>query len=150
MGKSMFKREDEEAPQEPVIDEVETVIGPSVRVEGNFMSNGNIAIEGTVKGTIKTTKDLRIGETANIEADIEASNITTSGTISGTIKVHDTLDLKQTGKIYGDVQAGILSVETGAILQGNCLSGKVAAEAKPMVMKPRRAAKSQKDVEVEA
>jgi len=33
---------------------VDTIIGPTVNVEGNFAGEGNIIIEGEVKGSIKT------------------------------------------------------------------------------------------------
>jgi cytoskeletal protein CcmA (bactofilin family) len=124
----MFKREDEGGEmvpmQEPVMaDEMETIIGPSVKVEGNFTSNGNVVIEGALTGTIKTNRDLRVGEGAVIEADVHAENISSAGTITGAVFCNQKLDLKQTGKIFGDVEAGIMSVETGAILQGKCTSG---------------------------
>ena len=33
--------------------ETDTIIGPSVKVEGDFVTEGNIIIEGTICGTIK-------------------------------------------------------------------------------------------------
>ena len=56
----MFKKEDG--------DNVETIIGPSVQVEGNFVANGDIIVEGTVSGSIKTEKNLRVGKDAKIFA----------------------------------------------------------------------------------
>jgi cytoskeletal protein CcmA (bactofilin family) len=35
-------------------DEVETVVGPSVHVEGDFASEGNIIVKGMVSGNVKT------------------------------------------------------------------------------------------------
>jgi cytoskeletal protein CcmA (bactofilin family) len=32
-------------------DGIETIIGPSVKIEGNFICQGGIVIEGEVKGT---------------------------------------------------------------------------------------------------
>lgn len=134
----MFKREDEEQDVTMEVDDMETIIGPSVKVEGNFISNGNIVIEGAVNGTIQTSKDLRVGTEAVIEADVIAENLTTSGKISGTVRVAKNLELKETAHIYGDVEAGILSVETGAVLQGRCISGpQEIAKAAPVTQKKR-------------
>lgn len=138
----MFKREEEEEAVIEAADDIDTVIGPSVKVEGNFVSNGNIVIEGAVTGMIQTSKDLRIGTDAVIEADVVADNMTTSGRITGTVRVANNLELKETAHIYGDVQAGILSVETGAVLQGNCLSGPQDAPRTATASTKKRSTKS--------
>ena len=41
-------------------EDIETIVGPSVKVEGDLNSDGNIVIEGQVNGKIKTTKQLRV------------------------------------------------------------------------------------------
>ncbi|MBT4495313.1 hypothetical protein HOC73_01045, partial [bacterium] len=35
-------------------DSIETVIGPSVKVEGDFSGQGDIVVEGIVLGSLKT------------------------------------------------------------------------------------------------
>jgi hypothetical protein len=42
-------------------DEVETVVGPSVNVEGDFASEGNIVVKGTVAGSDEPWEDSNIG-----------------------------------------------------------------------------------------
>lgn len=111
----MFKKEDG--------DSVETVIGPSVQVEGNFVANGDIVIEGIVSGSIKTEKNLRIGEGAKVYAKISAANALVAGEIQGNIKIKETLELTSTAKIFGDVKTKILNVAPGASLNGKCFAG---------------------------
>jgi len=101
-------------------DGTDTIIGPSVKVEGNFVSNGNIVIEGEVKGSIKTKKNLMVGESAKIDANINVNNALVSGEIKGNVKVKEKLQLTKTAKISGDVETKILSVAEGAILNGKC------------------------------
>lgn len=100
--------------------EAETVIGPSVKVEGNFSSDGDVIIEGQLTGTLKTTKNVKIGEQAKIKADVEAANIFQAGEIKGNVKVSEKLQLKSTAKILGNVETSILSVEEGGLLNGKC------------------------------
>ncbi|MDP3971037.1 MAG: polymer-forming cytoskeletal protein [bacterium] len=104
-------------------DAPETIIGQAVRVEGVFSGSGNVTVYGEVVGTFTTSGDLIVEDTAKIEADVEANNITVSGEIHGKIKCHGQLNLLASGKIYGDVQSEVFSVETGAILQGQCVTG---------------------------
>lgn len=100
--------------------EAETVIGPSVKVEGNFASDGDVVIEGQLTGTLKTSKNVRIGQGARIKADVEAASIFQAGEIRGNVKTSEKLQLKATAKIFGNVETSILSVEEGGILNGKC------------------------------
>jgi len=104
-------------------EEVETIIGPSVQVEGNFVANGDVVVEGVVSGSLKTEKNLRVGEGAKIFANINAANALIAGEVQGNVKIKENLELTATAKIFGDVKTKILSVSAGAILNGKCLAG---------------------------
>lgn len=120
--------------------EKETVIGPSVKVEGDFIMEGNIIIEGTVCGTIKTSKNLVVGKLSTIFADIEAGNATIAGEIQGNINIHNRLELKSTAKIFGDIVTETIDVEAGAILNGRCQMVSQEKTAKPSSIKQERIA----------
>jgi len=106
--------------QEKNFKEAETVIGPSVRVKGDFHGQGNIIVEGIVNGNIKTNNNLRLGERAKITANIEAKEAVIAGEVRGNIKTKGYLEIKATAKIFGDIEASSLSIERGAILNGKC------------------------------
>lgn len=110
--------EQEEVRSEAIHDEVETVVGPSVNVEGDFVSEGNIVVKGTVSGSVKTSKLLTVEKGAKIFADVKAGNAVVSGSIKGNVKVADRLDLTATAQVGGDVTCKVLSVEAGALIQG--------------------------------
>ncbi len=104
-------------------DEVETIIGPSVQVEGNFVANGDVIVEGTVSGSIKTEKNLRIGQGAKIFANISAANALIAGEVQGNIKIKENLEFTNTAKVFGDVKTKVLSISAGASLNGKCVAG---------------------------
>jgi cytoskeletal protein CcmA (bactofilin family) len=106
-----------------VAHETETVIAPSVRVEGDFVSEGNVRIEGEVKGSISTDRDLIVGENAKITAGIQARNGVIAGELHGNLRVFDRLELASTARIYGDIQAKVLSVAPGAMMKGQLVIG---------------------------
>lgn len=101
--------------------EIETVIGSSVKVEGNFIGEGNVVVEGEVHGTLKTNHNLTIGKNAKVKADVEASNLFISGEIKGNVKIHEKTEMSNTAKILGNLETKSLSMETGAILNGKCI-----------------------------
>ncbi len=100
--------------------EVETIIGPSVKVEGNFKGDGNVTVEGIVQGSLKTNHLLKIGVNAKIKAEVEAANLLLSGEIRGNVKVSEKASLASTAKIFGNIETKTLSVEEGAIINGKC------------------------------
>ena len=103
--------------------EPETVIAASVKVEGDFQSQGNVLIEGVVEGSLKTERDLRVGERARIAADVSAANAIVAGEVRGNLVVAERLELEPTARIYGDVRTKILVVSSGASINGKISMG---------------------------
>lgn len=116
----MFKRENHLPGGAGDFNNVETIIGPSVKVEGDFVGHGNLMIEGVVKGTVKTDGSLTVGEKSQITASISAANAVVSGEIKGNIIVKGSLELTSTARIAGDITAKGLTIASGAIFNGKC------------------------------
>ncbi|PLX20427.1 hypothetical protein C0584_05815 [Candidatus Parcubacteria bacterium] len=116
----MFKKD-----EEVNIKNTETVIGQSIKVKGNFFGDGDIVVEGKLEGAIKTSNNLLVGPKAIIKADVEAKTAKISGEITGNVVVENFLEITSTAKINGDISASQISVESGAVFNGNCLMTKV-------------------------
>lgn len=134
--------------------EPETVIAASVKVEGDFQSQGNVLIEGVVEGSLKTERDLRVGERAHITADVSAANAVVAGEVRGNLVVSERLELEPTARVHGDVRTKVLVVASGATINGKIAMGaEVAVEDRPSLGKrapkaePAAAKEEQKDVE---
>ena len=112
--------------------EVETVIGSSVKVEGNFVCEGNMVIDGEVKGNVQTSGSLQIGAKAGIFADIKAGSALIAGHVEGNVKVDGYLELTPTARLNGDVVAEQLSMAKGAILNGHCSMTGAAGKSQPL------------------
>jgi len=100
------------------------LIGKETHISGDINSNGNIRIDGTVKGNIKCTARIVIGNSAKIEGDIFCKNCEISGYLKGNIKTEETLCLKETSKMDGNIITDKLNIEPGAIFTGSCKMGK--------------------------
>jgi cytoskeletal protein CcmA (bactofilin family) len=103
--------------------EVETIIGPTVRVEGDFKADGNIVIDGQMEGNLKTKKGLRVGEGARIKADVEAESAWIGGEVVGNLLIQGDLELSAQAKITGNITTQILTVATGAQINGQIKMG---------------------------
>jgi len=101
----------------------ETVIAHGVRLDGDMSAEGDLVIEGEVHGTVKTVGDLRVGENAFVEADVEAANATIAGEIRGNILIHGKLELFPSSKLTGDVTTDVLAIGPGSQVNGSITMG---------------------------
>lgn len=116
--------------QGETLNEFETVIGPSVKVKGDFNGQGNIIVEGLVEGSLKTNGNLEVGKMAKITADVEAKEAKIGGQVAGNVKIKGFLEITATAKIFGDIETAGLSIERGAIFNGKCAMTAGAEEVK--------------------
>lgn len=124
--------------QEQYQDEVETVVGPSVNVEGDFASEGNIIVKGSVAGSVHTSRNLTVEKGARILANVRAGSAKIDGEIKGNIKVKDALLLGSSARVMGDIEVKTLIVEAGAQISGKVVMPGFEQEAK--VARAQRAA----------
>ncbi len=102
-------------PQSPV--GFETVLGTNSIIEGVFRSNANVRLDGTFTGTLEITGNVLVGETAKINADINAKNLSIAGAVRGNVSGKK-VQLLRTGRIWGDIRATALTTEEGAFIDG--------------------------------
>ena len=99
-----------------------TVIGASVNVEGDFKGQGDVIIEGKLKGSLATEHDATIGDQAEVEANINANNAYVAGKVTGNIEAGGRVELSQSAQVNGNITATTISIESGAVFNGQCLT----------------------------
>lgn len=102
-------------PQQPV--GFETVLGANSTLEGHLRSSANVRLDGSFSGTLEIGGNVLVGETAKINADINAKNISIAGAVRGNISGKK-VQLLRTGRIWGDIRAAALTTEEGAFIDG--------------------------------
>jgi cytoskeletal protein CcmA (bactofilin family) len=95
----------------------ETVLGANSVMEGTLRSSANVRLDGSFSGNLEITGNILVGETAKINADINARNISIAGAVRGNISGKK-VQLLRTGRIWGDISAGALTTEEGAFIDG--------------------------------
>lgn len=98
--------------------DAETIIGAAIKVKGNFHGQGNIVIEGVLEGSLKTNGNIFIGDKAKVVANVESKDLLVNGEIKGNVRVEGFLSLGSTARIIGDIQYGEISIERGAVING--------------------------------
>lgn len=127
----------------------ETVVGPSVKIQGDLVSEGNIRIEGAVAGKVHTTQSVHVGDKAKIAADVQAGNAIIAGEVHGNLRVAESLILQSTARIAGDISCTILRVEDGAQFSGKCSMKGAVIDKQTGTLKPVGSGKSSQAPEPE-
>lgn len=96
-----------------------TYIADDCEIKGSIDSKGNARIDGKVEGTIRISGDLVIGQSAILQANIEAQTISIAGEVRGNVKAKDLLELASTSRLYGDINTKQLKIDQGARFVGN-------------------------------
>ncbi|MFA7245367.1 MAG: polymer-forming cytoskeletal protein [Candidatus Magasanikbacteria bacterium] len=132
-------------------DQVETVVGPSVVVEGDFVSEGNILVKGTVSGNVKTGRLLTVEEGAKILANVKAGDAVVSGEVQGNVKVEGRLELTSSARLLGDISCATLVIEAGALLQGKVsMDGIENSSLKKVAKRVKKTIEEDIDAQMEA
>ncbi len=108
-----------------------TIISSSVIIEGKLTSNGNVRLDGVVKGNVEAKGTLAVGETGNIQGDIHADSVTVGGKVEGVVHAKDKVTLESKAYLKGDLVTKILVVEAGAIFEGKSSMGEGKKPDKP-------------------
>jgi cytoskeletal protein CcmA (bactofilin family) len=106
-----------------------SLLSKNVKIEGEIQGPENLHVEGYIKGSIKLSGDVFVGNTGIVEADVEAKNIVIQGEISGNVLAHQQLEIHPTGKLIGDCSAASIDIKEGAVFEGrsNMIKSPVAS-----------------------
>jgi cytoskeletal protein CcmA (bactofilin family) len=110
-----------------------TMIGAGTTINGDMESNGDIRIDGTLRGNLKGKAKIIVGADGVVEGNIEGLQADIMGHVTGTIKVQELLFLHGKTEVNGDIYAGKLQVEPTAVFNGNCHMGANIVELKKEV-----------------
>jgi cytoskeletal protein CcmA (bactofilin family) len=96
-----------------------THIGRSVVIDGEFTSDEDLTIEGTLKGDVQIRDaTLTIGEPARVEADIHGSRVVVHGTVRGSITASVRIELGPAARVQGNLSADQVVIADGARFDG--------------------------------
>jgi cytoskeletal protein CcmA (bactofilin family) len=101
------------------------LIGNGTGIVGDINSNGDMRIDGSLKGNIIISGKLVVGPSGTIEGNVQCQNADVSGEINGKITVSELLSLKASAKVLGDIITGKISIEPNASFTGTCNMGAV-------------------------
>ncbi|HXH92522.1 MAG TPA: polymer-forming cytoskeletal protein [Thermoanaerobaculia bacterium] len=96
-----------------------TFIGSNLTIDGTVTGSEPVLIEGTIRGKINLSGDLRIGSKARVEATVHAKNVTVEGKLTGDLSADDKVELVASATVDGNIKAPKIIVAEGARFRGS-------------------------------
>ncbi|HEX2731920.1 MAG TPA: polymer-forming cytoskeletal protein [Polyangiaceae bacterium] len=96
-----------------------TVIGEGLTIEGEFSTEEEVVVLGTLRGTLTSGGAVSVGSGGIVEADIAAHALSVAGNVTGNVTSQDRVDIQTGGRLIGDVRASRLTIADGASFKGN-------------------------------
>lgn len=98
----------------------QNIIAQGTKIVGDFNSEGDFRVDGTIDGNIKTKGKLVVGREGLIKGTLHGTDAYFEGKFSGKLALSGTLTLKSTAIVEGEVVVGKLAVEPGATFNVTC------------------------------
>jgi len=105
--------------------DVSAFVGEGVEFKGVINYQGTVRIDGKLEGEIHTDGILIVGQSAVIDAKVEAGTIICQGRIIGDITAREKIQLMSPAVLNGSVKTPSLSMEEGVLFNGICEMGPV-------------------------
>ena len=103
-----------------------SIISVNLHIIGNLSTDGEMQVDGSIEGDV-TSQALTVGEKASISGEIVADHIEIHGSVSGKIRARK-IKLAKTAKVIGDIWHEVLSIESGAYIEGQLKRAKKGAD----------------------
>jgi cytoskeletal protein CcmA (bactofilin family) len=101
---------------------VDTLIGKSVRVQGDVEFQGGLHLDGRIVGSVRSDESrestLSVSETGFIEGTVQVPNVLLNGAVKGDIRARERVVLGATARVEGSVYYGTIEMTLGAQIKG--------------------------------
>ena len=90
--------------------------------KGELTFEDTLRIDGKFEGTIRSKHALVIGDTGDVQADIDVGSVSIDGTVRGTVVAREKIEIHPHGRVFAKLQSPILKIEEGAHFEGEVSS----------------------------
>src|SRR5262249_19101306 len=96
-----------------------SIIANGVKITGSLEADGaEVQIDGEIEGNIRGGS-LTIGDTGMVKGDIVSEAVLVNGRVEGSVRARK-VQLARNAHVLGDIVHQSLSVEMGAVFEGQC------------------------------
>jgi cytoskeletal protein CcmA (bactofilin family) len=101
---------------------IDTLVGPSSKVNGDLFFEGGCHVDGTVKGNVSADSNsdsaLSISEDAIVEGGVTVPYVVLNGIVRGDVFATQRVELGPTARVIGNVYYNLIEMAIGAEING--------------------------------
>src|SRR5215218_7788670 len=102
-----------------------TVVGPSILINGRLTGDEDLTVRGRVEGEITLSHTLIVEPSGVVKANVAVKNAIVSGVVVGNINATESVELTREGRMVGDIRAPRVIIVDGASFRGRVDMGEV-------------------------
>lgn len=95
-------------------------LGPDTKVSGRLSFTVPTRIDGQLRGEVRASELLVVGEDALVEGTIRALNLLVFGEVRGDVRGAERVEIQPGGRVVGTLETHSLVVRHGGCLDGDC------------------------------
>jgi cytoskeletal protein CcmA (bactofilin family) len=102
-------------------DDISGFLAEGTEIKGEIRFRDVLRVDGKISGKVISEKELVVGETGEVEAEIEVGTLSVSGKVTGTVHVKEKMEIHAKGRVVGDLtlEKPNLVIHEGGVFEGN-------------------------------
>ena len=89
-------------------------------IEGTYTCSGTVMLDAKLRGEVRASDTLVIGEQSVVHATITAATLVVHGEVVGSVTASERIELHKTARVTGDIEAPLIVMAEGAVHDGHC------------------------------
>ena len=103
--------------------ELEGFLDEGTSFSGEVTFHDTLRIDGKFEGAVRSGNTLVVGESADVNAEVDVAVVSVSGRIRGNVRASERVELHPTARAECSLDCKVLIVHEGALFDGQCAMG---------------------------
>jgi cytoskeletal protein CcmA (bactofilin family) len=103
-------------------------IDAGCELSGRFHFRENVQIDGHVEGEVLADKDVEIGPSGSVHANLRCASVVIRGEVRGDVEAARKITFHKGARVHGEMKASAIVIEEGAQFRGTIAIGGDARE----------------------
>ena len=106
--------------------EIKAFLGPGSSFEGKLSFDEMVRLDGRFSGEIRSSDTLVVGDSAEVDGEIQVGSLVLSGRFKGNIVASQRVELLEPAQVEGVITTPLLKIDEKVLFNGEIHMGEVA------------------------
>ena len=100
------------------VGDVETKIGPNLKIKGEIEGRDNVRLEGKFEGNANIGGLFFVGPQGDFKGELTADHVIIEGTCKGNVSAKKKIELRTSAKFHGNIASNTIAIAEGSFFEG--------------------------------